>query len=214
MSASGRLAAGLARELPTHQLAWHRSREALFHEREADALVVEAADPVDLVADARRITGSPLLAVGGGEREAAACLELGADAWLPNASGPGLVAAQVRAMIRGLARGQSPDTTVRLGRLHLDPGARRAFVAGAELELSPREFELLRVLAGADGRVMSRDRILASAWGPRFFGEPKTVDVHVAWLRPKLEGSGLRLTTLRGVGYRLDVLDGREPEAG
>jgi DNA-binding response OmpR family regulator len=73
--------------------------------------------------------------------------------------------------------------------------------------MTPREFDLLRVLMENVGVVLSRDRILAGAWGSRFVGEPKTVDVHVAWLRPKLEGSGLRVTTLRGVGYRLDVLE-------
>ena len=61
------------------------------------------------------------------------------------------------------------------------------------------------------GVALSRDRILASAWGTRFVGEPKTVDVHVAWLRPKLEGSQVRVTTLRGIGYRLDVLQEKKP---
>jgi len=61
------------------------------------------------------------------------------------------------------------------------------------------------------GVVLSRDRILAAAWGTRFVGEPKTVDVHIAWLRPKLEGSQLRITTLRGIGYRLDVLEESKP---
>ncbi|TMF49498.1 MAG: hypothetical protein E6I21_11380, partial [Chloroflexi bacterium] len=62
-----------------------------------------------------------------------------------------------------------------------------------------------------EGTVLSRDRILAAAWGPRFVGEPKTVDVHVAWLRPKLEASGVRITTLRGIGYRLDELERARP---
>jgi len=101
------------------------------------------------------------------------------------------------------------DAVVEVGRLRLDAGARRAEVDGRELQMTPREFDLLRVLVENRGVVLSRDRILAGAWGPRFVGEPKTVDVHVAWLRPKLDQSGIRVTTLRGVGYRLDVLDRR-----
>jgi len=93
--------------------------------------------------------------------------------------------------------------------MRLDVGARSVQVEGREIQMTPREFELLRVLIENKGLVLSRDRILAGAWGSRFVGEPKTVDVHVAWLRSKLDGSGIRVTTLRGVGYRLDVLDDR-----
>ena len=88
----------------------------------------------------------------------------------------------------------------------LDAEARRARIGLRELELSPREFDLLRVLSVNAGKALSRDRILGAAWQAGFVGEPKTVDVHIAWLRQKLDGSGLRVTTLRGVGYRLDIL--------
>ena len=103
------------------------------------------------------------------------------------------------------------ESTRKAGRLKLDAGARRVEVDGRELQLSPREFSLLEVFVSHQGVVLSRDRILAAAWDSGFVGEPKTVDVHVAWLRPKLEGSGLRVTTLRGIGYRLDVLEVGEP---
>ena len=214
LSASARLAAGLSRELPGARLAWHRRPAAVQHEREVDALVVEAADPAPMVAGARRITASPLLAVGGGESQASACLELGADAWLPGRSSPSLVAVQVRALLRGEERRAPAPERMSAGRLFLDAAARRVTVEGRELELAPQEFELLRVLVAGVGSALSRDRILAAAWGPRFVGEPKTVDVHVAWLRPKLEGSGIRVTTVRGVGYRLDVLEEAPAERG
>jgi DNA-binding response OmpR family regulator len=96
------------------------------------------------------------------------------------------------------------------GKVLIDAAERRATLNGRQMELSPREFELLRVMAENRGKALSRDRILAAAWGPRFVGEPKTVDVHVAWLRQKLDGSGLRVTTMRGLGYRLDVMPPHE----
>jgi len=99
-----------------------------------------------------------------------------------------------------------------VGDVTIDTSERRVRVRGRELELAPREYELLRVMADNRGKALSRDRILAAAWGPRFVGEPKTVDVHVAWLRQKLEGSGLRVTTMRGLGYRLDVLPSQAAE--
>jgi arsenate reductase len=191
-------------------VAWHRQASGLLRELSADVVVLDGADLVDATAAVRRATAAPLLIVGADERVAATCLAIGADAWLPSGSSWALVCAQVRALIRKRVTARL-DAIVEIGRLRFDAAARRVEVDGRELPMTPREFELLKVLVENRGVVLSRDRILAGAWGSRFVGEPKTVDVHVAWLRPKLEGSGIRVTTLRGVGYRLDVLDDRRP---
>lgn len=187
---------------------WHRQASGLLRELSADAVVLDGADLVDATAAVRRATAAPLLVVGPDERLAATCLEIGADAWLPSGIALGLVCAQVRALLRKRVSDRL-ESVIEVGRLRLDASARRAEVEGRELQMKPREFDLLRVLVENRGVALSRDRILAGAWGSRFVGEPKTVDVHVAWLRPKLDRSGLRVTTLRGVGYRLDVLDDR-----
>ena len=192
------------------EMVWHRQASGLLREPSADAVVLDGGDLVDATAAVRRVTAAPLLVVGADERVAATCLAIGADAWLPSESASRLVCAQVRALLRKRVTGRV-DAVIEVGRLRLDAGARRAEVEGRELQMTPREFDLLRVLVESKGLVLSRDRILAGAWGPRFVGEPKTVDVHIAWLRPKLDGSGIRVTTLRGVGYRLDVLDDRRP---
>jgi two-component system alkaline phosphatase synthesis response regulator PhoP len=144
--------------------------------------------------------------VVGDEESASTCFSIGADAWLPRAVGLNVIAAQVLAALKA-PRPPRPEPTLGAGRLRMDVAARRVDVDGRELALKPREFDLLKVLLENRGMALSRARILAGAWGTRFVGEPKTVDVHVAWLRPKLEGSGLRVTTLRGVGYRLDALE-------
>jgi arsenate reductase len=187
-------------------IAWHRQTSGLLRESSADVVVLDGADLVDATAAVRRATAAALLVIGADERVAATCLAIGADAWLPADSSLGLVGAQVRALLR------KPVTTrlnavIEIAGLRLDPAARRAHVEGRELQMTPREFDLLRILLENKGVALTRDQILAGAWGARFVGEPKTVDVHVAWLRPKLELSGIRVTTLRGVGYRLDVLE-------
>jgi arsenate reductase len=189
-------------------VVWHRQISGLLREPSADAVVLDGADLFDATAAVRRATAASLLVVGADDRTAATCLAIGADAWLPSESSSGLICAQVRALLRKRVTGRV-DAVLEVGRMRLDVGARSAEVEGREIQMTPREFELLRVLIENKGLVLSRDRILAGAWGPRFVGEPKTVDVHVAWLRPKLDGTGIRVTTLRGVGYRLDVLDDR-----
>lgn|GEM_PF-325758 len=189
-------------------VVWHRQTSGLLREPSADAVVLDGADLVDGTAAVRRATAASLLVVGADDRAAATCLAIGADAWLPSGSSPGLICAQVRALLRKRVTARV-DAVLEVGRMRLDVGARSVQVEGRELQMTPREFELLRVLIENKGLVLSRDRILAGAWGSRFVGEPKTVDVHVAWLRSKLDGSGIRVTTLRGVGYRLDVLDDR-----
>jgi arsenate reductase len=207
---ASRMAAQLKSLLSSQDVdvVWHRQTIGLLREPSADAVVLDGADLVSATAAVRRATAAPLLAIGADEHLAATCLEIGADAWLPAGTALGLVCAQVRALLRKRVA-ERLEAVVEVGRLRLDAAARRAQVEGRELQMTPREFDLLRVLIENRGIALSRDRILAGAWGSRFVGEPKTVDVHVAWLRPKLEQSGLRVTTLRGVGYRLDVLDDR-----
>ena len=192
------------------QVTWHRQTSGLVRESSADVVVLDGADLIDATAAVRRATAATLLVVGANERVAATCLAIGADAWLPSESSLGLVAAQVRALLRKRVTARL-NAVIEIAGLRLDPAARRAQVEGRDLQITPREFDLLRILLENRGVALTRDQILAGAWGSRFVGEPKTVDVHVAWLRPKLELSGIRVTTLRGVGYRLDVLDERRP---
>ena len=191
-------------------IAWHRQASGLIREPSADLVVFDGVDLVDATAAIRRATAATLLVVGANERVAATCLAIGADAWLPGGSSLALVTAQVRALLRKPVTART-NAVIEVGRLRIDPAARRAQVQGRELQMTPREFDLLRILVENNGVVLSRDQILAGAWGSRFVGEPKTVDVHIAWLRPKLELSGVRVTTLRGVGYRLDVIEERRP---
>ena len=87
----------------------------------------------------------------------------------------------------------------------MDVGSRDVRVTGREVTLSPKEFDLLRVLLRHPGRVLGRDFLLNQVWGEDFFGDTRTLDVHIRWLREKIEddpGSPRRIQTVHGVGYR------------
>lgn len=119
------------------------------------------------------------------------------------------VAAQIRRMeMLSTVLGSSEDEVLDLGQLKINRGARSATLQGKELDLRPREFDLLAHLASNPGRVYTRDQLLRDVWGFEYSGDTRTVDVHVRWLRLKIEqdpSNPVCLGTVRGVGYRLNV---------
>jgi DNA-binding response OmpR family regulator len=203
---SASLRKDLSREAAPMSLVFCSSATDLTRQGSADGIIGITDDPIDFTARVRRLTATPLLIAGGEAAQAASCLDLGANMWLPLSSPARLIVAAIRRAITSEMTPRSLERRLQLGELQLDIESRRAWSNAAELALAPREFDLLGVLMKNPGIALSRDRILAEAWGPRFVGEPKTVDVHVAWLRQKLDGCGVRVTTIRGLGYRLDVL--------
>jgi DNA-binding response OmpR family regulator len=94
--------------------------------------------------------------------------------------------------------------TLRVGELEVDERARRATLAGRDLELTPKEFDLLAALARDPGAAVTRQRLLAEVWQTTWYGSSKTIDVHVAALRRKLDDPTW-IETVRGVGFRLRV---------
>lgn len=129
-------------------------------------------------------------------------LELGADDYIVKPFGFRELVARIRAVLRRSAEPGTADQVQTLGDLVVDRRTRRVLVAGVEVNLSPKEFDLLALLAVDPGAVVTRQTILEEVWDPHWYGPTKTVDVHVASLRRKL-GHPEWVETVRRVGLRL-----------
>ena len=163
-------------------------------------------DGLDVCRELRRRSAVPIIVVTarGEESDRVVGLELGADDYVVKPFGARELIARIRAVMRRTAARPQGDETLRVGALVVDVRARRAQLGGRELELTPKEFDLLAALAGDAGAAISRRRLLEEVWETTWYGSSKTIDVHVAALRRKLGDPGL-IETVRGVGFRLHV---------
>lgn len=152
-----------------------------------------------------------MLTARGDETDRILGLEMGADDYIPKPFSPRELVLRVQAVARRVQRPESvaPHTTLTDGDLRLDPAARIASRGGSPLALTAREFDLLRFLLAAPGKVWSRHDLMTQVWGWEF-GDESTVTVHVRRLREKVEPDPARprrLMTVWGVGYRWDAHD-------
>ena len=130
-------------------------------------------------------------------------LDLGADDYLSKPFSMIEMISRIRAVLR--RAGQSEHTPqLQLGLLHMDLEAHTVYAAGRRIELTLKEFELLRLFLQHPGRVYSRDQLLEHVWGGDYLGETRTVDVHIGTLRTKLGDCSGYIRTVRCVGYRLE----------
>jgi two-component system response regulator RegX3 len=166
----------------------------------------------DVCRELRRESRVPIIMVTarGEEADRIVGLELGADDYVTKPFSAREVAARIRAVLRRAQPSReevsAPDAPLEVGELVVDPARRTATVAGRALELSRKEFDVLALLAGEAGRVVTRERLLEEVWDTSWFGSTKTLDVHVSGLRRKLgddPAAPRYLHTVRGVGFRL-----------
>ena len=160
-------------------------------------------DGFDVCREIRSRSGVPVLFLTARDDEVDRILglELGADDYLVKPFSPRELVARVRAILRRTREGPAPQEVVAVGDLEVDLRRREARQGGAVVALTTREFDLLAFLANNLGLALSRQQLLAGVWGTDWYGDERTVDVHVAQLRKKL-GSDLPLATVWGVGYR------------
>ncbi|MFQ6001846.1 MAG: winged helix-turn-helix domain-containing protein, partial [Anaerolineae bacterium] len=130
-------------------------------------------------------------------------LELGADDYVVKPFNPRELVARIKAVLRRSRAGVRADQVLEVGNLRIDPAKREVWVEGKRIELRTKEFDLLLALAAHLDIVLTREQLLDLAWGFDYYGQTRTVDVHVSQLRKKLRGSGAVIETVRGVGYRL-----------
>ena len=188
-----------------------------------DALAQVAADPPDLVVldlmlpdidgveICRRIrqrSDLPVLMLTARDEDVDKIigLEVGADDYLTKPFNPGELVARVKSVLRRAnpERRELESASLQHGDLSIDAGRREVMVAGVEIQLAPKEFDLLWELLDHRGLVLTRDQLLERVWGYTFAGDTRTVDVHVRQLRRKL-GDASPIVTVWGVGYKVSV---------
>lgn len=163
-------------------------------------------DGIDVCRRLRQVSDVPIimLTARGDETDRVLGLEIGADDYLAKPFSTRELVARMRAIGRRIRPAPADPVPPALGPLTVDDRARQAYLNGVLLPLTPKEFQLLALLAADPGTVVDRRRILETVWEPNFFGRGKTLDFHVATLRRKLGDPGW-IENRRGVGFRLVV---------
>jgi two-component system OmpR family response regulator len=172
-------------------------------------VMLPGVDGIQICRMLRRDSDVPIIMLTalGGEGDRVAGLDTGADDYMPKPFGMRELMARVRALLRRSGPRASPDTgpsVVVSGDLQIDRERREVSRNGKTLRMKPKEIELLLFFLQHPGRVFSREQILDEVWGYDFYGGPRTVDVHIRWLRQKIEADAAnptRLKTVRGSGY-------------
>lgn len=182
----------------------------IYRQVKPDLLVLDVMLPnrsgFDLCKAVRRDSQVPIifLTARAGESDRVAGLELGGDDYVVKPFNLGELAARVKAVLRR-ATGENPQQVVESGNLRIDPRTHEATLDGQPMNLSPKEFALLDFMVRHVGQVFSRDQLLDRVWGQDAFVSSRTVDVHMRWLRERIEenpGAPVRIVTVRGVGYK------------
>lgn len=178
-------------------------------------LALPDGDGRDVCRTIRSEADTPVIMVTarGTETDRIVGLEIGADDYVVKPFSAAEVIARIRAVLRRARarREGAPQAPIVVRDLEVDLGARRATLAGTELELSRKEFDLLAELVRHAGRVVTREDLMSRVWDENWFGSTKTLDVHMGWLRKKLGDDPAAprfIHTVRGVGFRFEAPEG------
>jgi two-component system, OmpR family, response regulator RegX3 len=210
------LADGLVREGFEPEVAGTLDAARSAYQRNAPDLILldvmlPDGDGRDLAREIRRTSDVPIvmLTARGEEIDRVLGLELGADDYVVKPFSARELTARIRAIMRR-GRGAQRRGPIEIGDLVLDPASRTVTKRGESIELAAKEFDLLHLLMASAGEVLRREQIMDEVWDPHWFGPTKTLDVHISWLRKKIEDDPVDpryITTVRGVGFRFRAPD-------
>lgn len=155
----------------------------------------------------RETSGIPIIMLTAREEEfdKVVGLEMGADDYITKPFSPRELVARIKAVLRRSQKGQLPEGEFILGNLRINFSRYEVYLGKEKLELTPKEHELLKLLVTNVGKVFTREQLLEKVWGYDYFGDTRTVDVHIRHLRAKLEHDRTAadaIETVRGIGYR------------
>jgi DNA-binding response OmpR family regulator len=192
-------------DVTTGEAALERLDDATF-----DLVVLDIGLPgIDGVEVCRRIrrdhagTAVLMLTARSSELDEVVGLDVGADDYVTKPFSLAVLTARVRALLRRRASPTTGPEAIEVSDLRIERSSRQAWRADRELELSPKEFDLLTLLVTHAGEAIRREQIMSEVWDENWWGSTKTLDVHVGWLRQKLADPPL-ITTVRGYGFRLE----------
>ncbi len=204
------------REAGYEVVAARDGREALerFRSEAPDLVVLDLMMPhlngFDVCTEIRKDSDVPviMLTARSDDVDKIVGLEMGADDYITKPFNPREVVARVKANLRRRDWDRAPGDesepqAVTIEDLTLDPSSRDVVVAGEHVRLRQREFDLLEAFMRHPNVAMDRERLLSMVWGEDFYGDARTIDVHVAWLREKLKSARPKIETVWGVGYKL-----------
>jgi DNA-binding response OmpR family regulator len=195
--------------------AAYDGRQALEKARTArpDLIILDImmpeVDGLTVCKELRKSSNVPIiiLTARGDDVDRIVGLEIGADDYVTKPFNPRELVARVKAVLRRAREQPSPQEVLEAEGLRLDAASREVTVDGRPVTLRAKEFDLLAAFLRHQGVVLDRERLLSMVWGSDYYGDSRTIDVHVAWLRDKLRGSRVSIQTVWGVGYKLVVSD-------
>lgn len=172
-------------------------------------IMMPGLDGLEVTRELRKTSAVPIifLTARGDDVDRIVGLELGADDYLAKPFNPRELVARVKAVLRRTQAAPQPPEVLEVGNVRLDPPRREVTVGGQPVQLRQKEFDLLAAFMQHAGVVLERERLLRLVWGTDYFGDTRTIDVHVAWLREKLNGATVKIQTVWGVGYKLVPVD-------
>ena len=183
---------------------------AMCRENRYDLIIMDVMMPeldgFSAVREIRKHSDTPviMLSARGEEYDRIHGFELGIDDYVVKPFSPKELMMRVGAVLKRSRSEKAPEETVTIDGLTVNFTARRVTVDGQELDLSPKEYDLLFYMVRNRGIALSREKLISDVWGYDFFGDDRTLDTHIKLLRRQLGKYADRITTLRGVGYRFE----------